>query len=71
MRRLVVGLSALVLSGCASVAANESGGVVEGVASAKQALAKAEAHCATLGKGAKSTSYDGWANTMTFECVSR
>lgn len=69
MRAMFLGLGALVLSGCASVAANGNGGVVEGVISAKSGLAKAEAACAKSGKSAKALSYDGLTNVLTFECV--
>lgn len=69
MRMTLVAVFGLLLSGCASVAANGNGGVVEGVMSAKQGLAKADAACAKAGHSAKTTAYDGLTNTLTFECV--
>lgn len=69
MRALIVGLGALLLTGCASVAANSNGGVVEGAISAKSAMTKAEAECAKVGKTALTTGYDRRGHAMTFQCV--
>lgn len=72
MRRWVVGLAALVLSGCASVTAvNDKGGVVEHVNHAGRGLKLAEAYCAQSGKTAKATEFSVWGSTLTFECVQR
>lgn len=68
---MIAGLAALALSGCASVAVNENGGVIEGVATAKGGLQRADAACAKSGRSAKATGYDGFTNVLTFECVAR
>lgn len=67
-----MGLVALGLSGCASVAAvNDNSGIVENAGSAKQALQKAEAHCAPTNRTAHATNYDALLGSMTFDCVAK
>lgn len=68
---MIVAACGLLMSGCASVAANEKGGIVEGASGARNAMAKAEAHCAKFDKTAKSTSYDAFWQSITFECVAK
>lgn len=69
---MVLGLGALSLGGCISVAAvNPDGGIVENANSAKAALKRAEAHCAATGRTAKAVKYDALMGALTFECIAR
>lgn len=69
--KLICISAALLLAGCASVTANERGGVVEDAVSAKQAMARADAHCAQFGKVVKVSNFDSLMGSMTFECVAK
>jgi hypothetical protein len=71
MRACLAAGFGLLLTGCATVAANDHGGVIENASSSREALAKADAQCAKDGKAAKVGTYDSWAGTLTFECVAR